>query len=190
MTAPVLTAVAGGWGSLAWWPHGAGWGITTGLDPEMALLEEHQLKPFATDKQMETWCFLEAVSHLLSFFDCPGHPVFTPIKTDICANITKIKAAYDTNPAKFRTLRSIPQVEKEMCGAEWPKVGVTLALKWLKRGLPFIQVLLQSICDAERDENHPNHIRDNATKAYETTLRSTMAGRAEDVRGSTVRGTQ
>lgn len=142
MTAPVLTAVAGGWGSLAWWPRGAGWGITAGLDPEMALLKEHQLKPFATDKQMETGRFLEAVSHLLSFFDCPGPPVFTLIKTDICANITKIKTAYDTDLAKFRTLRNIPQVEKEVYGAEWPKVGATLALMWLKRDLRFIQVLL------------------------------------------------
>lgn len=39
------------------------------------------------------------------------------------------------------------------------------------RGLRFIQVFLQSICDGERDENHPNHIRVNATKAYEMALK-------------------
>lgn len=58
-----------------------------------------------------------------------------------------------------------------MYGAEWPKVGATLALMWLKRGLRFIQVFLQSICDGERDESHPNHIRVNATKAYEMALK-------------------
>uniref|UniRef100_A0A8C9Q5L8 Glycolipid transfer protein domain-containing protein n=1 Tax=Spermophilus dauricus TaxID=99837 RepID=A0A8C9Q5L8_SPEDA len=39
------------------------------------------------------------------------------------------------------------------------------------RGLRFIQVFLQSICDGERDENHPNLIRVNATKAYEMALK-------------------
>ncbi|XP_045881767.1 glycolipid transfer protein isoform X3 [Meles meles] len=151
--------------------RGAGWGITAGLDPEMALLAEHLLKPLPADKQIETGPFLEAVSHLPPFFDCLGSPVFTPIKADISGNITKIKAVYDTNPAKFRTLQNILEVEKEMYGAEWPKVGATLALMWLKRGLRFIQVFLQSICDGERDENHPNLIRVNATKAYEMALK-------------------
>lgn len=50
-----------------------------------------------------------------------------------CAPFQKIKAVYDTNPAKFRTLQNILEVEKEMHGAEWPKVGATLALMWLKR---------------------------------------------------------
>eukprot|EP00069_Balaena_mysticetus_P013536 bmy_08293T0 len=103
--------------------------------------------------------------------DCLGSPVFTPIKLDISGNITKIKAVYDNNPAKFRTLQNILEVEKEMYGAEWPKVGATLALMWLKRGLRFIQVFLQSICDGERDENHPNLVRVNATKAYEMALK-------------------
>ncbi|XP_045152623.1 glycolipid transfer protein, partial [Echinops telfairi] len=103
--------------------------------------------------------------------DCLGSPVFTPIKADISGNITKIKAVYDTDPTKFRTLQNILEVEKEMYGAQWPKVGATLALMWLKRGLRFIQVFLQSICDGERDENHPNLIRVNATKAYEMALK-------------------
>ncbi|KAF6277914.1 glycolipid transfer protein [Rhinolophus ferrumequinum] len=138
----------------------------------MALLAEHLLKPLPADKQIETGPFLEAVSHLPPFFDCLGSPVFTPIKADISGNITKIKAVYDTDPAKFRTLQNILEVEKEMYGAEWPKVGATLALMWLKRGLRFIQVFLQSICDGERDESHPNHIRVNATKAYEMHTRA------------------
>lgn len=50
-----------------------------------------------------------------------------------CSPFQKIKAVYDTNPAKFRTLQNILEVEKEMYGAEWPKVGATLALMWLKR---------------------------------------------------------
>ncbi|XP_045253485.2 glycolipid transfer protein-like [Macaca fascicularis] len=148
-----------------------GWGITAGLDPEMALLAEHLLKPLPADNQIETRHFLQAVSHLPPFFDYLGSPVFTPIKANISGNITKIKAVYDTNPAKFWTLQNILEVEKEMYGAEWPKVEATLALMWLKRGLHFIQVFLQSTCDGERDENHPNLIRANATKAYEMALK-------------------
>uniref|UniRef100_A0A2K6R528 Glycolipid transfer protein n=1 Tax=Rhinopithecus roxellana TaxID=61622 RepID=A0A2K6R528_RHIRO len=114
----------------------------------MALLAEHLLKPLPADNQIKTRHFLEAVSHLPPFFDCLGSPLFTPIKADISGNITKIKAVYDTNPAKFRTLQNILEVEKDI-------------------SLRFIQVFLQSTCDGEQDENHPNLICVNATKAYE-----------------------
>lgn len=56
-----------------------------------------------------------------------------PVRKAPCAPFQKIKAVYDTNPAKFRTLQNILEAEKEMYGAEWPKVGATLALMWLKR---------------------------------------------------------
>uniref|UniRef100_A0A8B9CWL0 Glycolipid transfer protein n=1 Tax=Anser brachyrhynchus TaxID=132585 RepID=A0A8B9CWL0_9AVES len=64
----------------------------------------------------------------------------------------KIRAVYDSDPAKFKTLQDILQVEKEM-------------------GLKFMLVLLQSISDGERDEEHPNLIRVNALKAYEVALK-------------------
>ncbi|MCJ8746620.1 hypothetical protein PDJAM_G00143860 [Pangasius djambal] len=83
----------------------------------------------------------------------------------------KIKAVYESNPSRFRTLQQILEAEKEMYSAEWPRVGATLSLMWLKRGLRFIQVLLQSLVDGEKDENNPNLIRVNVTKAYEISLR-------------------
>ncbi|XP_043096858.1 glycolipid transfer protein [Puntigrus tetrazona] len=137
----------------------------------MALLMEHQFRQLPADKQVETRPFLEAVSHLPPFFDCLGSAVFSPIKADIAGNITKIKAVYDSNPTRFKTLQHILEAEKEMHGAEWPKVGATLALMWLKRGLRFIQVLLQSLVDGDKDENNPNLIRVNVTKAYEMALK-------------------
>ncbi|XP_048450232.1 glycolipid transfer protein, partial [Rhincodon typus] len=103
--------------------------------------------------------------------DCLGSTVFSPIKADVTGNITKIKNVYETNPTKFRTLQLILEGEKEQYGTEWPNVGATLALMWLKRGLKFIQVMLQSIADGERDDSNPNLIRVNATKAYELTLK-------------------
>lgn len=39
------------------------------------------------------------------------------------------------------------------------------------RGLRFIQILLQSLADGERDENNPNLIRVNITRAYEQALK-------------------
>ncbi|XP_046904649.1 glycolipid transfer protein [Hypomesus transpacificus] len=137
----------------------------------MALLVEHQFKQLPADKKVETRSFLEAVSYLPPFFDCLGSTIFAPIKADVAGNITKIKAVYDSNPTRFKTLQQIVEAEKEMHGSQWPRVGATLALMWLKRGLKFIQVLLQSLVDGEKDENNPNLIRVNATKAYELALK-------------------
>ncbi|KAM3867416.1 glycolipid transfer protein [Diretmus argenteus] len=137
----------------------------------MALLMDHQFRQLPADRQVETRPFLEAVSYLPPFFDCLGSTVFAPVKADISGNITKIKAVYDSNPARFKTLQQILEAEKEMYGAAWPKAGATLALMWLKRALRFIQVLLQSVVDGEKDDSNPNLIRVNATKAYEIALR-------------------
>ncbi len=40
-----------------------------------------------------------------------------------------------------------------------------------RRGLRFIQILLQSLADGERDERNPNLIRINITKAYDQALK-------------------
>ncbi|XP_069788836.1 glycolipid transfer protein [Narcine bancroftii] len=137
----------------------------------MALLAEHQFKPLPADKQIDTRAFLESVSHLPAFFDCLGSKLLLLIKADVTGNITKIKNVYETNPIKFKTLQLILEGEKEQYGTEWPEVGATLALMWLKRGLKFIQVMLQSIADGEHDDANPNLIQVNATKAYEMALK-------------------
>lgn len=62
----------GGGPGRAWTARGAGWGITAGLDPEMALAE-HPLRPLPSrTSRPETGPFLEAVSHLPPFFGEPG----------------------------------------------------------------------------------------------------------------------
>ncbi|MED6254081.1 hypothetical protein ATANTOWER_015071 [Ataeniobius toweri] len=137
----------------------------------MSLLLDNQFKELPADRSIDTKTFLDNVSTLPSFFDCLGSKVFSIIKSDINGNITKIRAVYDQDPAKYVTLQDILETEQETYKAEWPKVGATLALMWLKRGLRFIQVLLQSLADGERDENNPNLIRVNVTKAYEQALK-------------------
>ncbi|XP_040013082.1 glycolipid transfer protein-like [Xiphias gladius] len=137
----------------------------------MSLLLDNQFGELPPDKSVDTELFLEAVSHIPAFFDCLGSKVFSVIKSDINGNIMKIRGVYVKDPAKYVTLKDILEAERDAHGAEWPKVGATLALMWLKRGLRFIQILLQSLADGERDENNPNLIRVNVTKAYEQALK-------------------
>ncbi|GAA6217094.1 glycolipid transfer protein-like [Lates japonicus] len=137
----------------------------------MSLLLDNQFKELPPDKSVDTKLFLETVSHIPAFFDCLGSSVFSVIKSDINGNITKIRGVYLKDPAKYVTLQDILVAEREAHAAEWPKVGATLALMWLKRGLRFIQILLQSLADGDRDENNPNLIQVNVTKAYQQALK-------------------
>ncbi|KAM6902694.1 glycolipid transfer protein-like [Xenentodon cancila] len=137
----------------------------------MSLLLDNQFQELPPDKSVDTKTFLDNVSHLPSFFDCLGSKVFSVIKSDINGNITKIKEVYSKDPAKYITLQDILEAEREAHGAEWPKVGATLALMWLKRGLRFIQILLLSLADGERDDKYPNLIHLNVTRAYEQALK-------------------
>ncbi|XP_018526783.1 glycolipid transfer protein [Lates calcarifer] len=137
----------------------------------MSLLLDNQFKELPPDKSVDTKLFLDTVSHIPAFFDCLGSTVFSVIKSDINGNITKIRGVYMKDPAKYVTLQDILVAEREAHAAEWPKVGATLALMWLKRGLRFIQILLQSLADGDRDENNPNLIQVNVTKAYQEALK-------------------
>lgn len=137
----------------------------------MSLLLDNQFKELPPDNSVDTKLFLDTVSHLPAFIDCLGSKVFSLIKSDINGNITKIRGVYTKDPQRYITLQHILEAEREDNGSEWPKVGATLALMWLKRGLRFIQILLQSIADGEKDECNPNLIKVNITKAYEGALK-------------------
>lgn len=128
---------------------------------------------------------------------CPSTLTFV-VNTIRCV-LQKIKAVFDTNPPRFKTLRQMLEAEKEMHGAQWPKVGATLALMWLKRFvnisrfcvfmkcehctnpeslctlstrvLRFIEVFLLSLADGEKDDSNPNLIRVNVAKAYEVAMK-------------------
>lgn len=63
-----------------------------------------------------------------------------------CFTSQKIKLVYDTNPGRFKTLQQILEAEKETHGEQWPKVGATLALMWLKR---FDKLMLTVECVVE-----------------------------------------
>uniref|UniRef100_A0A3Q2DG57 Glycolipid transfer protein n=1 Tax=Cyprinodon variegatus TaxID=28743 RepID=A0A3Q2DG57_CYPVA len=93
----------------------------------MSLLLDNQFKELPADKSVDTKTFLDNVSSLPSFFDCFGSSVFSIIKKDLNGNITKIKAVYVQDPAKYATLQNILEAERE-AHKEWPKVGATLLL--------------------------------------------------------------
>ncbi|KAJ0013119.1 hypothetical protein NQD34_017453 [Periophthalmus magnuspinnatus] len=137
----------------------------------MSLLLDHLFTDLPPDRAVDTGLFLDSVSHLPAFIDCLGSKVFSLIKSDIIGNITKIRGVYEKDPQRFVTLQQILEAERQDHASEWPKVGATLALMWLKRGLRFIQILLQSLADGEKDENNPNLIRVSITKAYEGSLK-------------------
>lgn len=50
-----------------------------------------------------------------------------------CDFFQKIKGVYLQDPEKYITLQDIVEAEREAHPEEWPKVGATLALMWLKR---------------------------------------------------------
>ena len=57
----------------------------------------------------------------------------TPPTPNVMHPIQKIRAVYVQDPEKYVTLQHILEAEREAHAAEWPKVGATLALMWLKR---------------------------------------------------------
>lgn len=60
--------------------------------------------------------------------------VFPTLKTQPkCVSFQKIKAVYLKDPERYVTLQHILEAERQDNAAEWPKVGATLALMWLKR---------------------------------------------------------
>lgn len=85
---------------------------------------------------------------------------FSPVKSDIQGNITKIKARYDQAPEKSKTLQSLVQAER----AEKGKTA-TEALLWLKRGLEFTSLALRFNIDSPSEE-----LSASFSRAYGQTL--------------------
>lgn len=85
---------------------------------------------------------------------------FSPVRSDIQGNITKIQARYDQAPEKSKTLQSLVLAER----AEKQKTA-TEALLWLKRGLEFTSLALRLNIDSPNEE-----LSASFTKAYGQTL--------------------
>lgn len=112
-----------------------------------------------SNDQVETLPFLAAAEVLAQILETLG-TAFSPVKSDIQGNITKIKARYDQAPEKSKTLQSLVQAER----AEKGKTA-TEALLWLKRGLEFTSLALRFNIDSPSEE-----LSASFSRAYGQTL--------------------
>ena len=102
--------------------------------------------PVTADGQISTLEFLEATKGFTTLFgnlesyhkDSLG-PAFSPVKSDILGNVTKLMAKYNENPSSSATLQAIVLSEKDA-----KKKQATEALLWLKRGLEFTSKALRN----------------------------------------------
>ncbi|XDV21230.1 hypothetical protein PO909_026364 [Leuciscus waleckii] len=131
----------------------------------MALLMEHQFRQLPADKQVETRPFLEAVSHLPPFFE------FTLYHKKPCVWSTNIERSGGRAGIVRHCLGSavFSPIKADIAG-NITKIKAVYDSNPTK-GLRFIQVLLQSLVDGDKDENNPNLIKVNITKAYEMALK-------------------
>ncbi|KAJ3310344.1 hypothetical protein HDV04_005095 [Boothiomyces sp. JEL0838] len=109
--------------------------------------------------EVETIPFLNSVEVLVKLLDSLGS-AFSPVRSDIQGNVTKLKTRYDQFPDKSKTLQSIVISEKP----EKKRIA-TEALLWLKRGLEFTCLALKLNLENESEE-----LQTSFTKAYEQTL--------------------
>ncbi|TPX72355.1 hypothetical protein SpCBS45565_g00439 [Spizellomyces sp. 'palustris'] len=115
--------------------------------------------PIGANDYVEVQSFLEATESLTKLFDSMG-AAFTPVKSDLQGNITKIRARYSENPEKNKTLQELVITER----AEGKKTA-TEGLLWLKRGLEFTAKGLRRNLDDKKEE-----LNTSFSKAYEATL--------------------
>lgn len=116
------------------------------------------------DGKIVTKTFLDACSSIVPFFDILGSTAFSPVKSDINGNVSKLQKKYDTDREKYSTLQSIVESEHAE-GKTKEKNSATDALLWLKRALEFIGVLFTEVLSGQQD------LGKCAKKAYESTLK-------------------
>lgn len=117
-----------------------------------------------SDGRIITKTFLDACSNIVPFFDILGATAFSPCKSDINGNVSKLLKKYDTDREKFSVLQAFVEVEKAE-GKTKAKNSATDALLWLKRALEFIGVFLADVLTGQPD------LFKCAKKAYESTLK-------------------
>uniref|UniRef100_UPI00358F8814 glycolipid transfer protein isoform X3 n=1 Tax=Myxine glutinosa TaxID=7769 RepID=UPI00358F8814 len=124
--------------------------------------------------------FLERVAYILPILDCLGSAISGPIKSDVAGNISKMRSVWERHPEECSTVRAMLEMERQHHPAAWPRACGTVALLWLKRGLRFIQLLLQELVVAgphlsgQTDAIYQESIdplREMATRAYNVALR-------------------
>ena len=123
-----------------------------------------------SDQGISTLDFLSAAESTTTLFDLLGSVAFTPVKTDMHGNITKIRTRYNAAPAASPTLQSL-------CKSELASKSHTAmeGLLWLVRGLDFTaQALRADLTDnagvSTAAAKPSAELADGFRKAYKNTL--------------------
>ncbi|KAJ3225058.1 hypothetical protein HK099_007433 [Clydaea vesicula] len=96
--------------------------------------------------EIDVLTFLEATESMLKLFDVINATAFSPVKSDMTGNISKIRTKFLENPANS-TLQAIVLSEQDQ-----KKKIATEGLLWLKRGLEFTSQALRRNVDSPDEE--------------------------------------
>lgn len=108
--------------------------------------------------------FLDACKQILPVIDKFG-AAMALVKSDIGGNITRLESKYNSDPAKFKDLYSMVQVEVETKTAKGSS-SCTNGLLWLTRAMDFLVELFRDLL------HHPDWTMSQAcTDSYGKTLK-------------------
>ncbi|XP_072038634.1 glycolipid transfer protein-like [Amphiura filiformis] len=118
--------------------------------------------------EIETEAFLLASQDsVINLLDILGPKAFAFVKADVNGNISKLKARYDENPSKYKTLTAIVLEEIEQGTTRRPH-SATDALLWLTRGLHYMSLF---ICNMLQDEKQEESLKHCMQDAYNKSLK-------------------
>ncbi|EPZ30794.1 Glycolipid transfer protein domain-containing protein [Rozella allomycis CSF55] len=112
------------------------------------------------DQKIKAAEFLEASSGLVQLFDILGSTAFSPVKSDMNGNISKIRKFLDENTGVV-TLQDMVELESKS-----KSNTATEALLWLKRALEFTALSIRYNVDNKSEE-----LSASFNKGYESTLK-------------------
>ncbi|CAF0996839.1 unnamed protein product [Adineta steineri] len=108
--------------------------------------------------------FLKTCEDYFSLVDKFNSSIFTPMKSDVNGNITKLRKKINENPMKFQTLFAIinDEIESQTTTA---RNSATDALLWLKRAFEFISSFLHEFGMGDKT------LSDAVGKGYDQSLK-------------------
>ncbi|KAJ4390129.1 hypothetical protein N0V93_007603 [Gnomoniopsis smithogilvyi] len=117
--------------------------------------------PIDAENKISTAEFIEACQSLVLIFDYLKASAFSPVKSDISGNVTKIETRFKEAPAESVTLQDL--VKNELASK---KHVATEGLLWLTRGLDFMSQALSANSKTPTEE-----LSTSFTNAYGETLK-------------------
>ncbi|KAF3767346.1 glycolipid transfer protein [Cryphonectria parasitica EP155] len=117
--------------------------------------------PIDADNNISTKEFIEATESLVVIFDYLKASAFSPVKSDISGNATKIDTRFKEAPAESATLQDLVKNELKS-----KKHTATEGLLWLTRGLDFMYQALSA-----NNKNSSEELSVSFTNAYGETLK-------------------